>query len=95
MRAVIRTQVESGVPDQQILDGFVASYGENILVDPPKRGASLGVWVGPLVALAAGAALLAALARRWSRNPPARSQPVPLSASYAVDAELRRFREGA
>ena len=46
MRALIRTRLAAGVPDQQILDEFVASYGDGILTEPPKRGVSLGVWLG-------------------------------------------------
>ncbi|MBV9543227.1 MAG: cytochrome c-type biogenesis protein CcmH, partial [Chloroflexi bacterium] len=48
MRNVIRQKVAAGEPDQQILDEFVASYGDGILTEPPKHGISLGVWVGPV-----------------------------------------------
>ena len=47
MRSVIRTKLAAGESDQQILDEFVASYGDSILTEPPKRGISLGVWLGP------------------------------------------------
>ena len=43
MRSVIRTKLIAGETDQQILDEFVASYGDSILSEPPKRGASLGI----------------------------------------------------
>ena len=49
MRSVIRTKLSAGESDQQILDEFVASYGDSILTEPPKRGISLGVWAGPIV----------------------------------------------
>src|SRR5205085_10209616 len=55
MRAVIRSKVAAGESDQQILDEFVASYGDSILTEPPKRGISLGVWIGPIVAVFLGA----------------------------------------
>src|SRR3954470_15511059 len=49
MRSVIRTKLVAGESDQQILDEFVDSYGDSILTEPPKRGISLGVWVGPVI----------------------------------------------
>jgi cytochrome c-type biogenesis protein CcmH len=54
MRALIRTRVEADVPDQQILDEFVASYGDGILTEPPKRGIALGVWIGPVAGCRGG-----------------------------------------
>lgn len=90
MRNVIRARVMAGESDQQILDEFVASYGDGILTEPPKRGISLGVWIGPIVAVAAGAVLLAALLRTW-RRAPAQAAPEPVAPDVA--AELQRFRE--
>ena len=92
MRAVIRTKLTTGEPDRQILDEFVASYGDSILTEPPKRGISLGVWIGPLVGVAFGIGLLSLLLRAWRR--PSRRGAV---ATVAVDTdavdEYRRFRE--
>src|ERR671937_2410766 len=59
MRAVIRTKLAAGESDQQILDEFVASYGDGVLTEPPKHGIALGVWIGPLIGVAIGAAILA------------------------------------
>ena len=94
MRAVIRTKLQAGESDQQILDEFVASYGDSILSDPPKRGLGLGVWVGPVLALALGAVLVATLLAAWVRRRPL--APVRGSNSEvdpAVADELQRFRE--
>ncbi|MDO4264833.1 MAG: cytochrome c-type biogenesis protein CcmH, partial [Deinococcus sp.] len=33
---------------------FAARYGQFVLLDPPKQGANLVLWAGPLLALAAG-----------------------------------------
>lgn len=94
MRAVIRTKLASGETDEQILDSFVAAYGEGILSEPPKRGAGLGVWLAPGLVLLAGAALLAGLARRWTRPPdPAVAHTAPSLPDPAVADELRRYRE--
>src|SRR5260370_35118174 len=68
MRALIRTRLAAGVADQQILDEFVASYGDSILTEPPKRGISLGVWLGPTIGVILGSVLLALLLRSWRRT---------------------------
>ena len=91
MRAVIRAQVIEGRTDREILDGFVASYGDGILTEPPKRGIALGVWLGPLIAVPLGAVLLAVLLRQWRRNAVPAAAVVPPDA--AVADEMRRFRE--
>jgi len=91
MRAVIRTKLVAGEPDQQILDEFVASYGDGILTEPPKRGISLGVWIGPVIGVAVGAVLGTLLLRAWHHAPP---QPAgPAAPDPQVADELKRFRE--
>ena len=64
MRASVAQQVAAGRSDQEVVDYFRARYGSWVLLDPPARGVTLLVWVLPLLALAAGAAILAALLRR-------------------------------
>jgi cytochrome c-type biogenesis protein CcmH len=94
MRGVIRTKLAAGEPDQQILDEFVASYGDSILTEPPKHGISLGVWLGPAIGVTLGALALALIMRTWRRVPAhapgagATTRPDP-----DVADELHRFRE--
>lgn len=91
MRLVIRTKLSAGESDQQILDEFVASYGDGILTEPPKHGISLGVWVGPLIAVALGALVLTLLLRSW-RRPAGRESSAAVVDADVVD-EFQRFRE--
>lgn len=91
MRAVIRAKVAAGESDQQILDAFVASYGDGILTEPPKRGISLGVWIGPLVGVILGASVLVLLLLAWRR--PAAPRRLAVSVEPDVADELSRFRE--
>ena len=95
MRDVIRTKLQAGESDQQILDEFVAAYGDSILSDPPKRGLGLGVWVGPVIGLAIGGVLLASLLAAWVRRRPAAAGATGSATEVdpAVAEELRRFRE--
>jgi len=94
MRSVIRTKIIAGEPDQQILDEFVASYGDGILTEPPKRGISLGVWLGPVIGVALGALLVGMLLSTWRRLP---GRPGRATAAVAFDPdateEFHRFRE--
>jgi cytochrome c-type biogenesis protein CcmH len=94
MRALIRTRLSAGVPDQQILDEFVASYGDGILTEPPKRGVSLGVWLGPAIGVSFGVAVLGLLLWTWRRAPGSASRAQPSgSLDPDVAEELRRFRQ--
>ncbi len=92
MRSVIRSKLQAGESDQQILDSFVASYGDSILTDPPKRGVSLGVWLGPTIGVLLGGAVVIVLLRAWRR--PTRPTRQSISAlDPDVADEFHRFRE--
>jgi cytochrome c-type biogenesis protein CcmH len=94
MRSVIRTKLAAGESDQQILDEFVASYGDSILTEPPKRGISLGVWVGPLLGMALGALLVVVLLKTWRRpHGSAWHSPGAATVDGEVVDEFTRFRK--
>src|SRR4030067_2036775 len=44
-RAQIRDQLTAGWSEQQIIDYFVAQYGERVLAEPQRKGFSLLVWM--------------------------------------------------
>jgi cytochrome c-type biogenesis protein CcmH len=94
MRAVIRAKVAAGESRQQVLDYFVDRYGEDVLLDPPKRGFGLLVWAGPPLVLAIGAAILGLVIARWRRTPTPGRPGTPDGASSddvaAYAARLRR-----
>jgi cytochrome c-type biogenesis protein CcmH len=94
MRALIRTRLAAGVSDQQILDEFVASYGDSILTEPPKRGISLGVWLGPAIGVLLGVVVLGVLLRAWRRTPgPSSAALAGVAPDPEVADEYHRFRE--
>jgi cytochrome c-type biogenesis protein CcmH len=93
MRSVIRAKLAAGESDQQILDEFVASYGDSILTEPPKRGISLGVWVGPVIGLVVGASVLTLLLRAWRRPVGSGGGPAPLGVDTEGVDEFHRFRQ--
>jgi cytochrome c-type biogenesis protein CcmH len=96
MRSVIRTKLAAGESDQQILDEFVASYGDGILTEPPKRGISLGVWIGPAIGVVLGVLVVGMLLKTWLRSVAAGRAPAvgsDLMVETEVVDEFHRFRE--
>ena len=59
MRAVISEQLRRGRSEPEVIAFMVERYGEEILLDPPKSGPQLWVWIGPVAIVAAGLAIAA------------------------------------
>lgn len=76
MRDVIREQVIAGRSDAQIIDYFVAKYGEWILLEPRPRGFNLLAYMLPMIVLAAGIAVIYASVRKWTGAPAEAKVPV-------------------
>lgn len=64
MMRIVSERVVSGESDAQIVEYFRARYGDWVVLDPPFRGATLFLWLMPLVALGAGIGLIASRVRR-------------------------------
>jgi cytochrome c-type biogenesis protein CcmH len=98
MRQEIAQKVHEGQSADQIRAGFVAAYGESVLMTPPKHGLAGAAYHLPLIVMAVGVLVAFLLLRRWLRKPgsdgPA-DDSAPLSASQrrAVDAAIARLRE--
>lgn len=75
--------IEAGYSDQEVLDDFVARYGEQVLQEPPKRGFSLILWVLPVLALLAGGFWLVYTLRGWANRLPAVATAPPQAAPDA------------
>lgn len=71
IRKDIRTQLAEGQTRQQILDAYVAQYGEPILAEPPARGFKRLLYVLPIILLVLSAAVLAVVVKRMARPQPA------------------------
>lgn len=65
MRQLIQSNLESGMNEKQILAYFQGRYGDWILLDPPKRGLHLVVWLLPIAAALGGVVFLAFKIREW------------------------------
>ena len=68
MRDLILSRLLAGDSDQRIFEFFAERYGEGILREPPKTGLALAVWLGPLVAIALGALVVARVLTRNRRR---------------------------
>ena len=69
MRATIRDELRSGASDSEIMQIMVDSFGQSVLASPPKRGASLAVWLIPPAALLLGAGAVFLALRSMRRGP--------------------------
>lgn len=70
MRDLIHQKLAAGESEQQVIQEFHQRYGDTILESPPLQGFTLLIWLGPIVMLLAGLALLRSVARAW-HTPPA------------------------
>ena len=95
MRDVIRAKLQAGETPKAILNFFVGQFGESVLAEPPRRGLSLLLYLGPAAGVAGGLAIAVLCIRRWTgragRSPavPAESGP-PVPAGAADRARLAR-----
>lgn len=70
MRAIIRQKLLAGETPDQILRYFVAEFGDGVLAEPPRRGFSLVLYLGPMLALSLGFVIVAVAIRRWTAHAP-------------------------
>ncbi len=66
----VRAMLTEGKSEQEIMDYFVARYGEWVLLAPKPKGANLGLWILPAVALVVGVFLVVVFVRRRVTAPP-------------------------
>ncbi|HEY9474123.1 MAG TPA: cytochrome c-type biogenesis protein CcmH [Mycobacteriales bacterium] len=82
MRQQISEQLAAGRSAEQIRAGFVAAYGDSVLLTPPHRGIGQIAYLLPFLVLVAGLAAATLLLRGWRRRP-----AVATSASRRTGAE--------
>ena len=64
LRILIRDRIVSGDSDQEVLEYVVARYGDFVLLRPPFKGATLVLWMGPILFAGLGLAGIALYYRR-------------------------------
>ena len=98
MRQEIAQKLRAGESADQIRAGFVAAYGDSVLMSPPRQGVAGAVYYLPLLVLAIGLITAYTLLRRWlhaHHSDPPGVGPPPLSATQrrAVAMAVARLRE--
>lgn len=75
LRLQISDWAEKGKSRSWIMNQVASTYGDHILLAPPKQGFSLWLWLSPFAVLGVGALLAWGKARAWVHRPPA---PIPI-----------------
>lgn len=70
MMSLVAERVESGLSDEAIIDELLGSFSGAVLLDPPASGATLLLWIAPLVVLVFGVAVI-----WWWRSHPREETP--------------------
>jgi len=70
MRQIIREQLVAGKSREEIVDYFVARYGDYVLMKPPTERAGLLLWIAPPLLLVTLALLSWVFLRQRSHVPP-------------------------
>ena len=74
LRNQIRTQLDAGKSEKDVLDFMVARYGDFVLYRPPLKASTVLLWTGPFLLLAFGLFLLVLRLRRKAPPPPELSE---------------------
>lgn len=67
-RAQIRDQLSAGWSEQQVIDYFVAQYGERVLAEPQRKGFTSLVWFLPLIVVLIGLGIVYEVLKNWKRQ---------------------------
>jgi cytochrome c-type biogenesis protein CcmH len=68
MRQIVRELLQEGRSREEVYAYFVERYGDWILMNPPRRGVHLIVWILPVVGGLLGATALVYYLRRWTER---------------------------
>ena len=89
-RELIRTKLAEGQSREEILEYFARQYGDGVLSNPPRRGASLIVlWILPILGVLVGLLLFSFLLRGMRKPAPeAPAAPAPKPKASTGDPTL-------
>ena len=90
LRILVRERLVAGDNDTAVIAFIVARYGDYVLLDPPFKGSTYVLWIGPGVIFAFGAAALVLfLRRRTSAAPPPLTEEEARIVEALMDDEPR------
>src|ERR687897_3166070 len=76
LRRIVREQLVAGRSDAQIIDYLTARYGDFVLLKPPVKPATWGLWFGPALVLVIAAAGGVPYLSPRGRSPSASAAPL-------------------
>jgi cytochrome c-type biogenesis protein CcmH/NrfF len=88
--AELRTAINAGMTDQQVLDSFTAKYGATVLAAPRTHGFDLVAWIAPFAVLAAALFGTFLLVRHWSVGKKEVTQQASTPEMDAIHDRIRR-----
>jgi cytochrome c-type biogenesis protein CcmH len=68
MIIVIDQKLDEGQSSKEIVDYFVAAYGERVLSAPPKQGFNLTAWILPFAVILGGGGIIYLAIRKWVKK---------------------------
>lgn len=92
-RAQIRDELAQGWSEQQVIDYFVAQYGERVLAEPLRKGFTSLVWLLPVIGALLGVWMVYEILRSWRKRKPAFRAMVIPRGDIAPDVLQRIERE--
>jgi cytochrome c-type biogenesis protein CcmH len=98
MRERIATDLAAGRSPEAIRQEFVHSYGDWILMSPPRHGLALVAWIIPALLFGAGLAIAIVSIVRWTHAERASREPgatAPLDAAGELGPADRRLLQRA
>ena len=75
LRVLLRQRLKAGDTDQQAIAFIANRYGDYVLLKPPFDAETLLLWLGPLLALAAGGVGVGFYLKRRCDSPPTTFTP--------------------
>ncbi len=95
-RAQIRDQLSEGWTDQQVIDYFVAQYGERVLAEPQRKGFTSLVWFLPVIVILVGLGVVYEVLKNWRKQKPvvavAKAVPeIPEAVLRRIERELQEM----
>ncbi len=68
MTTLIEQKIAEGQSSEQIIQFFVAQYGEEVLASPPKRGFNLTAWILPFAVILGGGGIIYIALKKWVKR---------------------------
>jgi cytochrome c-type biogenesis protein CcmH len=90
MRDVITQMINQGKSKPEILDYFVAQFGDSILTTVPKKGFNWFAYTGPIIGLLVGIPVAILVIRRWGSAGRDATEGENAGSSVVLDEQTRQ-----